>query len=383
MKPYLALLALCTGASLLVACPSDPGGVAEDDSTGPEPTAGTTTMNPTSGVDTTEPDTTTTSTTTDPDETAPPPGCVADEDCDNGLFCDGEETCEAGECVPGTPPECAADEVECTVEECNEELDACIQRPDNSLCGCAETCHPELGCGDYCVPTICINQVYQCGNCIDDDGDCLVDSYDPDCWGPCDNNEGGWQGNVPGQQNQPECNVMDCYFDQNSGAGNDNCYWSHACDPLEPGGACPYDGNYTPPGSGNQDCSQLAMMQSETCSNVCGSLVPNGCDCFGCCEVQVGAETVTVYIGSHTPDDVGTCNPAVVQDPDLCWPCTQVPGCLNACDECELCIGQSELPPGCTEQQCPAGLQACGLPGQDPCPLGQACVTGCCVPNPQ
>jgi len=43
--------------------------------------------------------------------------CVDDE------FCDGEERCEAGECVPGAPP-CDDDGLECT-KTCDERLDAC------------------------------------------------------------------------------------------------------------------------------------------------------------------------------------------------------------------------------------------------------------------
>jgi hypothetical protein len=34
---------------------------------------------------------------------------------------------------------------------------------------------------------------------------------------------------------------------------------------------------------------------------------------------------------------------------------------------------------GSGEQQCEAGVQACGLPGQDPCPADYYCITGCCI----
>jgi hypothetical protein len=36
----------------------------------------------------------------------------------------------------------------------------------------------------------CDRQVYQCGDLIDNDGDGLIDALDPDCLGPCDDNEG-------------------------------------------------------------------------------------------------------------------------------------------------------------------------------------------------
>jgi hypothetical protein len=256
-----------------------------------------------------------------------------------------------------------------------------IARPTRATCGCGETCDPQLGCGDYCVTATCQGQIYECGNCIDDDADCKVDSSDPDCWGPCDNNESGWNGEVPGQQNQSTCLVMDCYIDSNSGAGNDECYWSHSCDPLEPSG-CTYNPEQSIPGTSGT-CQSLLDEQLPACADYCGPLTPNGCDCFGCCDVTLDdASTVTVYLGT-LDGAVGTCNLDVVEDPALCHPCTQVNGCLNTCEECEICLGQVELPPGCEKQVCPEGIQPCGLAGQDPCPETLSCITGCCVPNPQ
>jgi hypothetical protein len=396
MKPFPSLLARCAGALLLAACPAETGGNLDDESSGGiDPTglgtttAPTTTASTTPGVDetgiATSDETTsgpgTTSAMSSSEDTGPPPECTNDGDCDDRTFCNGAEACVGGECVPGRAPTCD-DAVDCTVDYCDDASGGCVHVPDDSVCGCAETCDATLGCGNHCVPTLCNGQMYLCGNCIDDDGDCGVDNLDSDCWGPCHNNESGWSGEVPGQQNQSECNIMDCYFDQNSGAGNDDCYWSHTCDPLQPSG-CTYDPNYNIPGP-PPTCGTLQMMQSMECLDVCGPLVPNGCDCFGCCEVQLAMSTVTVYLGSADAGGNGTCSLAVADDPVLCEPCTQVQACLNTCDMCELCIGQQELPPECgNEQQCPVGLQPCGLEGQGPCPMGQACVTGCCVPNPQ
>src|SRR5438132_13609674 len=41
-----------------------------------------------------------------------------------------------------------------------------------------------------CYVTSCAGHVLQCGDCVDNDGDGLVDSHDPECLGPCDNTEG-------------------------------------------------------------------------------------------------------------------------------------------------------------------------------------------------
>jgi hypothetical protein len=394
MKPCPSLLALCASTLLLAACPAGPGGqVAEDGSTGFGLTEGgmttgpmTTAVDSSSGIATSEAtsDSSSSGSTTAVDgsssESGPPPECREAADCDDRTFCNGAEGCVDGACVPGEAPNCD-DAVDCTVDSCDDTEGACVNAPDDAVCGCGETCDDLLGCGNHCQPTACQGQIYLCGNCIDDDGDCGIDSLDDDCWGPCHNNESGWSGEVPGQQNQSECTAMDCYFDQNSGSGNDGCYWSHACDPLEPTG-CTYDPNNNIPGT-NSSCDQLQMMQPMECLDYCAPLVPNGCDCFGCCEITVGLETLTVYLGTYDVDGNGTCNLEAAEDPALCDPCTQVDACLNTCEMCELCLGQEELPPECEEQECPAGLQACGLPGQDPCPMGQACVTGCCVPEPQ
>ena len=234
-----------------------------------------------------------------------------------------------------------------------------------------------------CQITACQGKVYQCGDCIDNDGDGLIDAGDPNCWGPCDNNEAGWKGEIPGQ-NQAPCK-MDCYFDGDSGAGNDDCYWSHACDPLEPSPKCSYNPNANIPGT-PMNCGQASAMQSDACDDFCGPLTPNGCDCFGCCEVHVGNDVHVVYLGTEDAGGNGTCNLANVADPDLCAPCTIVPGCFNDCtpEDCELCIGQVELPDGCEEAKCPAEFQSCNpaLNSSD-CPDGLVCITGCCTPVPQ
>jgi hypothetical protein len=71
--------------------------------------------------------------------------------CDDGLWCNGEEICEAGVgCVAGTPPDCD-DDVACTDDSCDEEDDVCVSEPDDAKCDdgdvCTiDTCDPETGC---------------------------------------------------------------------------------------------------------------------------------------------------------------------------------------------------------------------------------------------
>lgn len=216
-----------------------------------------------------------------------------------------------------------------------------------------------------CRVTDCQTHTYQCGDCIDNDGDGLTDSQDPDCLGVCDNNEGGFNTEIPGGNAAP-CK-QDCYFDQDTGAGNDDCYWDHLCDPYEPLELNPCNYNQT---CTNCDCQGWLDAQSQTCLDFCLPMVPNGCDCFGCCEF-VPESGEYFFIGSPG------CN---LDNPGNCSRCTPVPSCLNECGECEICLGRTELPPECDEQYCPPGVQQCDQPGDDPCPVGFYCVTGCCAP---
>jgi hypothetical protein len=274
-----------------------------------------------------------------------------------------------------------------------------------------------------CYITPCQGKVYACGNCMDDDQDGRVDSQDPDCLGPCQNNEAGFFGSIPGQNNAP-CK-SDCYWDQDTGSGNDECNWSHSCDTFEQGGTvnnvsfdpkttpeigCTYDPNTKVAGAsvpnGQKDCDYLSKNQAADCKKICAPLTPNGCDCFGCCE-DPNRKGNFIYAGSVNAAGTPTCNsdPATMADPSKCKPCTPVlaeSGCYNTCETCELCFGKTSLPAECyasqpdlsgvpsdadlssnppppPPQMCPPGIQACGLAGQEPCPPGQFCVTGCCT----
>jgi hypothetical protein len=277
-----------------------------------------------------------------------------------------------------------------------------------------------------CVKTTCQGKLYQCGDCIDNDNDGKVDMQDPDCLGPCHNAENTYYGSIPGQSG-PAC-IVDCYFDQDSGAGNDECYWNHECDPLAvapnypPEGLdknnkpyCVYNNGANTPGT-NQSCDQLMAKQGAACLSFCGELTPNGCDCFGCCNLPSGSNK-WVWLGSENAAGQGTCTLKDIGDPTKCQPCTPVQGCLNTCEKCELCLGKTELPPECLPpppdagtggtggtgtggsggtgtggssgsggscggQICPTGKQPCGLSCQPACPSGQFCLTGCCTAIP-
>ena len=273
-----------------------------------------------------------------------------------------------------------------------------------------------------CYPATCQGKTYQCGNCMDDDGDGRIDSEDPDCLGPCDNSENGLDPAIPGGNNT-KCK-MDCYFDGDTGSGNDNCYWDHGCDPNKnaanqpsPETSCPYNPTMNLAGS-SLTCATAQTMQSTTCLNYCKPLTPNGCDCFGCCFLgpqaknNVDGSRTGIWLGSYDASGNATCTMANLADPNKCHVCKMVDSCAKDCGRCQLCIGKDTIPADCFPPPadmagkppadlagadlaggggsdptlCPPSLctnnQPCGLPGCAPCPGGWSCITGCCTPPP-
>jgi hypothetical protein len=237
-----------------------------------------------------------------------------------------------------------------------------------------------------CTVTRCRGNIYACGDCLDNDGDELVDAADPECLGPCDNTEDSFYSGIPGQNSAP-CK-LDCTFDLST--GNDGCHWSHKCDPLSlapdypPSGEsqCAYDPNAAVPET-SATCAELGSQQSASCLNVCLPLTPNGCDCFGCCELPASTGRY-VWIGS-TLNGVGSCDAAHADDSNACRPCTPVMSCFNDCNPCEVCAGRPQPSPRCTpgtDLRCPQGKAPCGLSEESSCIAGDYCVSGCCTPAP-
>lgn len=209
----------------------------------------------------------------------------------------------------------------------------------------------------------------QCSDGKDNDGDGLIDGFDPECTGPFDNDESSFATGIPGDNRDPKW--QDCFFDGNSGGGDDGCRYSTDC--LT--GAIPET---------SKDC-QL----TQQCLNNCMWRVPNGCDCFGCCSVYTSN-------GQHVDIEIGaSCTLDNVNDTTACPRCTKSTQCNNTCDTCELCIGKTvaDLPASCAPADAgtpgpdaapPPPAYTCTTPGQTTCassadcPNGGYCAQGCC-----
>jgi hypothetical protein len=97
----------------------------------------------------------------------PCPECVTNAECDDGLYCNGVETCQDGACLAGTAP--------CDAAHCVEATDACLDCVTNAECNDGDACTL-----DTCAAGVCSN-VFQ-----DTDGDGVCDAEDnaPDAPNP-------------------------------------------------------------------------------------------------------------------------------------------------------------------------------------------------------
>ena len=204
-------------------------------------------------------------------------------------------------------------------------------------------------------PTLCPD-CPACSNGVDDDGDGLIDGADPECTAPNDNDEGSFGTGIPGDNRDPVW--QDCFFDGNSGGGDDGCRYRTGCLTGE-----------LPPS--DDDCTL-----SDECIMNCQPSTPNGCDCFGCCEIFVEGTPRLVQIGDGCSID----------DLDSCATCVQAETCMNECGTCELCPGRTleDLPPECSPDMdggmpmymCEDGV-TCASDAN--CMAGQYCSQGCCL----
>jgi len=134
-------------------------------STGVTTTSSTTTLS--TSTSSTTSSTTTSSTTT----TTAPPECVTDADCDDLAFCNGQESCSAGVCTAGTAVDCD-DHIGCTADACNELTDSCMHFPfdnpcDNGLyCDGVEFCDALLDCQSGTPPCMLVPCDEDANSCV-------------------------------------------------------------------------------------------------------------------------------------------------------------------------------------------------------------------------
>jgi len=170
----LSFASLLLASLVVIGCSDDDGRVPLVDSSMPDSATD-------AGTDATIP-------TCDPDVTLGQT-CSNAGDCNDGCTCNGIELCVEGACVAGEDP--CDDEVECTIDGCDEDADVCVYEADptscqdGNACNGEERCVPELGCrpgprlsctdGDACTIGAC-DPVEGCTYVVRDvDGDGFAD----------------------------------------------------------------------------------------------------------------------------------------------------------------------------------------------------------------
>ncbi|MFQ5592102.1 MAG: hypothetical protein ACE5HE_13135, partial [Phycisphaerae bacterium] len=204
---------------------------------------------------------------------------------DDGLFCNGAETCVGGNCQAGTAVNCN-DGVACTDDSCNEGTDSCdniandANCDDGLFCNGAETCNATLDC-----------QAGTAVNCNDGVG-CTDDSCN-EATDQCDNvaNDANCDDGLFCNGAETCSATLDCQAgtavncDDGVACTDDSCNEAtNSCDNTANDANCPDDGlfcNGTEFCDAGADCSSTGdpCLAGETCNestNSCDAAPPTG-----------------------------------------------------------------------------------------------------------
>ena len=293
--------------------------------------------------------------------------CTGNPDCDDGLFCNGAETCVSGGCVAGTPPDCS-DGVSCTTDACDETAGLCRNIPSDTSCGVNEHCDATLGCTPQCAGNADCDDGLFCNGaetCVS--GGCVAGTP-PDCsdgvsctTDACDETAGLCR-NIP---SDTSCGV------------NEHCDATLGC---------------TPQCAGNADCDDgLFCNGAETCvSGGCVAGTPPDCSDGVSCTTDACDETAGLC--RNIPSDAAC---GVNEHCDATLGCT--PQCAgNAdCDDGLFCNGAETCvsggcvagtPPSCgdgvacTVDLCDeTGARCLSVPESSMCGASERCTSSGCV----
>ncbi len=281
-------------------------------------------------------------------------GCTADAECDDGLFCTGSETCNAGACVAGAGDPCAGGP-ECE-NVCNEAADNCIVpaatvcRAAAGDCDVAETCS---GLGGGCPVDVLLSGSTTCRASA---GECdlaeTCDGVSPAC--PADVKQTG--GTSCTSDGNPctldQCNGVADGCDHPAGNAGAVCRGAAgACDLAEScdgvSAACPADVKSTAVCRASAGTCDVA----ESCDGVADAC-PADVKSTAICRASAGACDV-----AESCDGVADACPADAFAP----PSTVCRPAAGGCDVAESCSGSSSscpvdtgLPDGDADTVCDA-----------------------------
>ncbi len=256
-------------------------------------------------------------------DAGPPAECREDSDCDDGLFCNGAESCALGLCEGGAAVVCD-DGIDCTIDRCDEEDDACEVAPDDGACatlgvpclgarcvegvGCVGTrddaeCDDGIGCTiDRCAPAGCEHRPA--------DALCSDDEY---CNPVASAGDSGCEP-IPECTRAADCPALPCN-----------------APPSCEGGACTYAPISVDPACGSLDPCTPVYCDEGACVTgapvLCGATEPGGCS-IPTCHRDASGRTVTCMDAPRT----GPCTPTT--------PCR-----TGTCDADGNCVETNACPP--------------------------------------
>ncbi len=241
--------------------------------------------------------------------------CVDDEDCDDGLFCNGEERCVGETCVDAETEACD-DGHDCTEDYCDEGNDTCTNTPldylcDNDLfCDGEEYCDAAHGCRNG-VPPNCDDPDPCTEDYCDEDLDQCVNEEIPWCW-PCENDSQCEDG-IPCTTNTCDPFFEVCVYPRNHDFCIDDglyCNGEEICNPSDPD--ADEDGcAHGPPPCAPEDCDEIndtcpcAVPLVESLGPRYIAITPQVDEGTRCAFLVTYCNgTISKYVGDVTPWDV-------------------------------------------------------------------------------
>jgi hypothetical protein len=199
--------------------------------------------------------------------------CSTDAECQNGLYCDGEEICPYGFCQAGERADCS-DGVNCTLDTCIEETDTCEHEIDDAACDDSNPCTT-----DSCEVSsdTCIHEPIDCSDGVN----CTLDT--------CDTTTGDCVHTIADEA----CDDMDACTTDSCDVPSDTCI-----NTLIDG-----DGDtYAPESCGADDCDDTDSSIHPGAPEVCGDGIDQDCDgsdaLLGTCTCPEAITADGVYTGT-------------------------------------------------------------------------------------
>ena len=333
-------------------------------------------------------------------------------ECDDGVFCTIEDSCQAGTCTGGAPNPCD-DEIECTLDSCNLGLDECKQTPMNNN----EPCEDGSFCtvNDGCHAGVCTGEDRDCSDenvCTDDTCNEITDACDSvNNAAPCDDGQFCTINDTCSEGactvSEPNCNDANSCTNDSCDEEADTCSNVNNTDPCEDGSFCTVsdvcaegectsgpardcgDENECTDDSCNEDTDVCDNVNNTdpcddglfcTVSDVCAGGVCDGAD-RDCADTNVCT--------TDTCDEAGdVCSNANNTDPcddglfctegDTCAAGACVAGTGNTCNDENVCTDDA-----CTEETDSCSNTNNTAPCEDGlfCTNGDVCAAGACVPG--